>query len=86
MESKSQETDAFVVSQEFRVEHFIPVHGPSPRPHDAVAALLSHEDGRCIMQLRGGMRGIFYSGHWGCGVLKNPGRRRRMRSSATCAR
>ena len=32
MESKSQETDAFVVSQEFLVEHIIPVHGPSPRP------------------------------------------------------
>lgn len=74
MESKPQETWAFVESQEFRIEHFIPVHGQSPRPHDAVAALLVHEDGRYIMQLRDCMPGIFYPGHWGCfGGAVEPG-------------
>lgn len=56
----------FIESPEFRVEHFIPAHRRSPRPHDAVAALLVHEDGRYIMQLRDGKAGIFYPGHWGC--------------------
>ena len=36
------------------------------RPADAVAALLVHEDGRYIMQLRDAKPGIFYPGHWGC--------------------
>jgi 8-oxo-dGTP pyrophosphatase MutT (NUDIX family) len=36
------------------------------RPSDAVAALLVHEDGRYIMQLRDQKEGIFYPGHWGC--------------------
>lgn len=36
------------------------------RPSDAVAALLVHEDGRYIMQLRDAKEGIFYPGHWGC--------------------
>jgi 8-oxo-dGTP pyrophosphatase MutT (NUDIX family) len=31
-----------------------------------VAALLVHEDGRYIMQLRDQKEGIFYPGHWGC--------------------
>ena len=40
--------------------------GPRLRPSDAVAALLVHEDGRYIMQLRDAKDGIFYPGHWGC--------------------
>ena len=36
------------------------------RPSDAVAALLLHEDGRYIMQLRDAKEEIFYPGHWGC--------------------
>ena len=56
----------FIESPEFRAEHFIPAHRRSPQPHDAVAALLVHEDGRYIMQLRDGKEGIFYPGHWGC--------------------
>jgi 8-oxo-dGTP pyrophosphatase MutT (NUDIX family) len=40
--------------------------GPRLRPSDAVAALLVHEDGRYIMQLRDPKEGIFYPGHWGC--------------------
>ncbi len=39
---------------------------PRLRPSDAVAALLVHEDGRYIMQLRDSKEGIFYPGHWGC--------------------
>ncbi len=39
---------------------------PTLRPCDAVAALLLHEDGRYIMQLRDEKDGIFYPGHWGC--------------------
>jgi 8-oxo-dGTP pyrophosphatase MutT (NUDIX family) len=40
--------------------------GPRLRPSDAVAALLVHEDGRYVMQLRDPKEGIFYPGHWGC--------------------
>jgi 8-oxo-dGTP pyrophosphatase MutT (NUDIX family) len=36
------------------------------RPSNAVAALLLHEDGRYIMQLRDAKGDIFYPGHWGC--------------------
>jgi len=36
------------------------------RPSDAVAALLLHEDGRYIMQLRDAKDDIFYPAHWGC--------------------
>jgi 8-oxo-dGTP pyrophosphatase MutT (NUDIX family) len=39
---------------------------PRLRPCDAVAALLVHDDGRYIMQLRDSKQGIFYPGHWGC--------------------
>jgi ADP-ribose pyrophosphatase YjhB (NUDIX family) len=60
------ETGPFVESREFRAEHFVVVPGRAPRPQDAVAALLVHEDGRYIMQLRDGKPGIFYPGHWGC--------------------
>lgn len=40
--------------------------GRALRPADAVAALLVHEDGRYIMQLRDSKPSIFYPGHWGC--------------------
>ena len=40
--------------------------GPALRPSNAVAALLLHEDGRYIMQLRDAKEDIFYPGHWGC--------------------
>ena len=36
------------------------------RPSNAVAALLQHEDGRYIMQLRDAKEEIFFPGHWGC--------------------
>ncbi len=40
---------------------------PTPlRAADAVAALLVHEDGRYIVQLRDALPTIFYPGHWGC--------------------
>jgi 8-oxo-dGTP pyrophosphatase MutT (NUDIX family) len=44
------------------------------RPSDAVAALLVHEDGRYLMQLRDAKEGIFFPGHWGCfGGAVEPG-------------
>jgi 8-oxo-dGTP pyrophosphatase MutT (NUDIX family) len=67
-------TGVFVDSLEFRTEYVIPAPGQSPHPHDAVASLLIHEDGRYIMQLRDGKPGIFYPGHWGCfGGAVEPG-------------
>jgi len=64
----------FVESRGFRPEHFVPTGGKSPRPHDAVAALLVHEDGRYIMQLRDSKPEIFYPAHWGCfGGAVDPG-------------
>lgn len=33
---------------------------------DAVAAVITVEDGRYLMQLRDDIPGIFYPGHWGC--------------------
>ena len=36
------------------------------RPADAVAALLVHDDGRYVMQLRDAVPQIFYPNHWGC--------------------
>lgn len=56
----------FIESPIFRADQFIPAIPQSPRPSNAVAALLLHEDGRYIMQLRDGKPGIFYPGHWGC--------------------
>ena len=56
----------FVESPGFRPEYFLPGSGKSLRPRDAVAAILVHEDGRYIMQLRDGKPEIFYPGHWGC--------------------
>ena len=61
-----QEEAAFVESRGFRPQHFVPAGGRSPRPCDAVAALLVHEDGRYVMQLRDSKPEIFYPGHWGC--------------------
>lgn len=37
-----------------------------PVPSDAVAALLTLDDGRYVMQLRDDIPGIFYPGNWGC--------------------
>ena len=33
---------------------------------DAVAAIITVEDGRYLMQLRDDIPRIFYPGHWGC--------------------
>lgn len=49
----------FVESPGFRSEHFVPSPGRAPRPSDAVAALLLHEDGRYIVQLRDSKAEIF---------------------------
>jgi len=69
-----QEEAVFVESHGFRPEYFVPIPGKSPRPCDAVAALLVHEDGRYIMQLRDSKPEIFYPGHWGCfGGAVEPG-------------
>lgn len=44
------------------------------RPSNAVAALLQHEDGRYLMQLRDAKEDIFFPGHWGCfGGAVEPG-------------
>lgn len=46
-----------------------PLHG-----EDAVAAIITVEDGRYLMQLRDDIPGIFYPGHWGCfGGAVGPG-------------
>jgi 8-oxo-dGTP pyrophosphatase MutT (NUDIX family) len=55
----------FVESEGFRAEHFVPP-GRAPQPQDAVAAVLVHEDGRYIVQLRDSRPDIFYPSHWGC--------------------
>lgn len=39
---------------------------PALRPSDAAVAILLHEDGRYVMQLRDPKVEIFYPGHWGC--------------------
>jgi len=48
----------------------LPVHFLTDRKtihcDDAVAAIITVEDGRYLMQLRDDMPGIFYPGHWGC--------------------
>ena len=82
-----QEEAAFVESRGFRPQLFVPAGGRSPRPHDAVAALLVHEDGSYIMQLRDSKPEIFYPGHWGCfGGQSIPVKLPRMRSGANYAR
>jgi len=45
--------------------HFLSDHQPL-RGEDAVAAIITVEDGRYLMQLRDDISGIFYPGHWGC--------------------
>ena len=48
--------------------------GPALRPSNAAVAILLHEDGRYIMQLRDPKIEIFYPGHWGCfGGAIDPG-------------
>jgi 8-oxo-dGTP pyrophosphatase MutT (NUDIX family) len=48
----------------------LPVHFLSDRHplrgEDAVAAIITIEDGRYLMQLRDDIPEIFYPGHWGC--------------------
>jgi 8-oxo-dGTP pyrophosphatase MutT (NUDIX family) len=44
------------------------------RGEDAVAAIITVEDGRYLMQLRDDIPRIFYPGHWGCfGGAVGPG-------------
>lgn len=45
--------------------HFLTDHQPI-RGEDAVAAIITVEDGRYLMQLRDDIPHIFYPGHWGC--------------------
>jgi 8-oxo-dGTP pyrophosphatase MutT (NUDIX family) len=45
--------------------HFLSDRHPL-RGEDAVAAIITVEDGRYLMQLRDDIPGIFYPGHWGC--------------------
>jgi 8-oxo-dGTP pyrophosphatase MutT (NUDIX family) len=53
--------------------HFLTDHGLL-RGEDAVAAIITVEDGRYLMQLRDDIPGIFYPGHWGCfGGAVGPG-------------
>jgi 8-oxo-dGTP pyrophosphatase MutT (NUDIX family) len=40
--------------------------GPALHPAPAAVAILLHEDGRYIMQLRDAKVEIFYPAHWGC--------------------
>ena len=48
--------------------------GPALRPAHAAVAILLHEDGRYIMQLRDAKVEIFYPAHWGCfGGAIDPG-------------
>jgi 8-oxo-dGTP pyrophosphatase MutT (NUDIX family) len=46
-------------------EHFLTDQSPL-QCGDAVAAIISVEDGRYLMQLRDDIPHIFYPGHWGC--------------------
>ena len=45
--------------------HFLTDRNPI-RGDDAVAAIITCEDGRYLMQLRDDIPRIFYPGHWGC--------------------
>jgi 8-oxo-dGTP pyrophosphatase MutT (NUDIX family) len=45
--------------------HFLTDNHPL-RGEDAVAAIITVEDGRYLMQLRDDIPRIFYPGHWGC--------------------
>jgi len=46
-------------------KHFLTDSHPL-RGEDAVAAIITVEDGRYLMQLRDDIPRIFYPGHWGC--------------------
>lgn len=53
--------------------HFLTDSHPL-RGDDAVAAIITVEDGRYLMQLRDDIPRIFYPGHWGCfGGAVGPG-------------
>jgi len=53
--------------------HFLTDNHPLRGDH-AVAALITDEDGRYLMQLRDDIPRIFYPGHWGCfGGAVGPG-------------
>jgi 8-oxo-dGTP pyrophosphatase MutT (NUDIX family) len=53
--------------------HFLTDNHPL-RGEDAVAAIITVEDGRYLMQLRDDIPRIFYPGHWGCfGGAVGPG-------------
>jgi len=53
--------------------HFLTDQHPL-RGEDAVAAIITVEDGRYLMQLRDDIPRIFYPGHWGCfGGAVGPG-------------
>jgi 8-oxo-dGTP pyrophosphatase MutT (NUDIX family) len=53
--------------------HFLTAHNPL-RGEDAVAAIITVDDGRYLMQLRDDIPRIFYPGHWGCfGGAVGPG-------------
>ena len=48
--------------------------GPALRPAHAAVAILLHDDGRYVMQLRDAKVEIFYPAHWGCfGGAIDPG-------------
>jgi len=54
-------------------QHFLTDDHPL-RGEDAVAAIITVEDGRYLMQLRDDIPRIFYPGHWGCfGGAVGPG-------------
>jgi 8-oxo-dGTP pyrophosphatase MutT (NUDIX family) len=54
-------------------ENFLSDRSPL-RGDDAVAAIITVEDGRYLMQLRDDIPRIFYPGHWGCfGGAVGPG-------------
>ena len=56
--------------------HFLTDNDPL-RGEDAVAAIITVEDGRYLMQLRDDIPRIFYPGHWGCfGGAVGPGEER----------
>ena len=53
---KPQQDRQFVESAGFCAEHFLPAAGQSPRPHDAVAALLTLYDDNAADQTATGQR------------------------------
>ena len=57
------------------------------RGEDAVAAIITVENGRYLMQLRDDIPRIFYPGHWGCfGGAVRPGESRLEACSASLPR